>query len=87
MPMEKEPVLGAFYEDPEGVSFEVLDFDEDDGVIEVRYSDGLVSEIDLDAWFEMDLKLLKTDDDLDDSEDDDSNGDADEEDEDEDPDE
>ena len=59
MPMEKEPVVGAFYEDPEGISFEVLDFDEDEGIIEVQYSDGSVGEIDLDAWYEMDLRRFK----------------------------
>ena len=67
MPMEEEPVVGALYEDLDGVSFEVLDFDEDDGVIEVQYSDGSVSEIDLDAWYEMDLKLIEVDDDAEDS--------------------
>ena len=80
MPMEEEPVVGALYEDPEGVSFEVLDFDEDDGVIEVQYADGSVSEIDLDAWYEMDLKLIEDDDDSDDLEDDEVNGDSDEDD-------
>lgn len=59
MPIEKEPVIGAFYKDPDGTSFEVLDFDEDDGVIEVQYSDGSVSEIDIDTWFEMELRRFK----------------------------
>lgn len=66
MPMEEEPVIGGLYEDQDGVSFEVLDFDEDDGVIEVQYSDGSVSEIDLDAWYEMDLEFIEADDDTED---------------------
>ena len=78
--MEEEPVVGVLYEDPDGVWFEVLDFDEDDGVIKVRYFDDSVSAIDLEAWYEMDLQLIEADDDTDNSEDDDFNGDSDEED-------
>ena len=60
MPMEEEPVVGAMYEDEDGLAFEVLSFDEDDGTIEVQYEDGDVSEIDIDAWYEMDLTQLKS---------------------------
>jgi hypothetical protein len=60
MPMEEEPVVGAMYEDEDGLAFEVLSFDEDDGTIEVQYEDDKVSEIDIDAWYEMDLKQLKS---------------------------
>lgn len=60
MPMEEEPVVGAMYEDQDGLAFEVLSFDEDDGTIEVQYEDGEVSEIDIDAWYEMDLQQLKS---------------------------
>ena len=59
MPMEEEPVIGAMYEDEEGLAFEVLSFDEDEGTIEVQYEDGEVGEIDIDAWYEMDLQQLK----------------------------
>ncbi|MFL6623346.1 MAG: DUF6763 family protein [Sulfurifustis sp.] len=59
MPMEEEPVVGAMYEDQDGVAFEVLSFDEDDGTIEVQYEDGEVGEIDIDNWYEMDLQKLK----------------------------
>lgn len=60
MPMEEEPVVGAMYEDQDGLAFEVLSFDEDEGTIEVQYEDGEVGEIDIDAWYEMDLQPLKT---------------------------
>lgn len=60
MPMEEEPVVGAMYEDEDGLAFEVLSFDEDDGTIEVQYEDGEMSEIDIDAWYEMDLQPLKS---------------------------
>ncbi len=60
MPMEEEPVVGAIYQDPDGVAFEVVSFDEDDGTIEVQYEDGEVGEIDIDAWYEMELQQLRT---------------------------
>lgn len=60
MPMDEEPVVGAMYEDEDGLAFEVLSFDEDEGTIEVQYEDGEVSEIDIDAWYEMDLQQLKS---------------------------
>lgn len=60
MPMEEEPVVGKTYQDPDGLAFEILAFDEDDGTIEIEYTDGTVDEIDLDTWYEMDLRQLKT---------------------------
>ena len=60
MPMEEEPVVGKMYEDADGMAFEILAFDEDDGTIEIQYDDGTVDEIDLDTWYEMDLQQLKT---------------------------
>ena len=60
MPMEEEPVVGAMYEDEDGLAFEVLSFDEDDGIIEVQYEDGEVNEIDIDSWYELDLQKLKS---------------------------
>ncbi|HEY8553857.1 MAG TPA: DUF6763 family protein [Burkholderiales bacterium] len=59
--MDEEPVVGAMYEDEDGLAFEVLSFDEDEGIIEVQYEDGEVSEIDIDTWYEMDLQRLKSD--------------------------
>lgn len=59
MPMEEEPVVGAMYEDEDGLAFEVISFDEDEGIVEVQYEDGEVSEIDIDSWYELDLQRLK----------------------------
>ena len=58
MPIEEEPIVGAVYEDEERRSFEVIAFDEDLGTIEVQYEDETVNEIDLDAWYEMELKRV-----------------------------
>lgn len=68
--MEQEPVVGAMYEDQDGVAFEVLSFDEDEGTVEVQYEDGSVDEIDIDAWYEMDLEQLEYGDDDEDDDDD-----------------
>lgn len=68
MPMQEDPVVGAVYEDPDGLTFEVTDFDEDEGAIEVRYDDGSVDEIDIDTWYEMELRRLEGDDEDDEEE-------------------
>lgn len=61
MPMEEEPVVGAFYEDEEGRTFKVLAFDEDLATIEIQYGDGSLNEVDLDAWYGMDLERVQPD--------------------------
>lgn len=88
MPMYEEPVVGAFYEDREedGRTFEVTAFDENDGTIEIQYSDGTTDEIDLDDWYGMDLEQLESDED-EDEEDDIDDSDATDDDDDTDPDE
>ncbi len=59
MPIQEDPVVGVTYEDPDGQTFEVTDVDEDEGAIEVRYDDGSVDEIDIDTWYEMELRRLE----------------------------
>jgi len=63
MPMYEEPVVGAFYEDEDGRTFEVVAFDENDGTIEIQYTDSTSDEIDLDDWYGLDLERLETDED------------------------
>lgn len=58
--------MGAHYEDADGLIFEVTNFDVDEGVIEVRHADDSVSEIDIDTWYELELRRRKTDDDAED---------------------
>ncbi len=89
MPMHEEPVVGVFYKDQEedGRTFEVLAFDENVGTIEIQYSDGTTSEIDLDDWYGMELEQLESvdedddTDDVDDSDTDDDDTDLDDDDE------
>ncbi len=61
MPMYEEPVVGAFYEDEDGRTFEVVSFDENDGTIEIQYADNTSDEIDLDDWYGLDLERLEAD--------------------------
>ena len=60
MPMYEEPVVGAFYEDEDGRTFEVVSFDENDGTIEIHYADNTSDEIDLDDWYGLDLERLES---------------------------
>jgi hypothetical protein len=58
MPMYEEPVVGAFYEDEEGRTFEVIAFDENDGTVKIQYGESASEEIDLDDWYGLDLERL-----------------------------
>jgi len=60
MPMDLEPLVGAVYEDSEGRSFQVVGFDENEATVKLRYDDESVEEIDLDAWYEMDLEMISS---------------------------
>ena len=66
MPMYEEPVVGAFYEDEDGRTFEVVSFDENDGTIGIQYADNTSDEIDLDDWYGLDLERVETDEEDDD---------------------
>lgn len=70
MPMDTDPVIGAVYENADGRTFEVVAFDENEASVQLRYDDGSIEDIDLDAWYEMDLETIslpgeEADDDLD----------------------
>ncbi|MGH8371215.1 MAG: DUF6763 family protein [Gammaproteobacteria bacterium] len=52
------PMVGEWYVDPQGITFEVVAVDEADGTIEVQYFDGTVTEYDADAWPEMNLRQI-----------------------------
>jgi ribonuclease E len=58
MPMHEEPLVGATYENPEGRTFKVTAFDEDEGTLQVMYEDDSTETIDLDAWYDMDLEMI-----------------------------
>ena len=50
------PSIGAWYADAQGVLFEVVAVDQDDGTVEVHYFDGTVEELEADTWEEMNPK-------------------------------
>ncbi len=68
MPMQEEPIVGAQYEDADGLTFEVTDFDVDEGTIGIRRADDSVGEIDIDTWYELELRQCKTAEDAEDDE-------------------
>jgi len=56
MPSEFDPIVGNWYEHTDkGQKFEVVSLDEDNGTIGIQYFDGDLDEIDLDAWYEMEI--------------------------------
>lgn len=55
-PQPSKPAVGEWYADPQGISFEVVTLDEEDGSIGVQYFDGTLEELDADAWSEMQCK-------------------------------
>ncbi|HIP52500.1 MAG TPA: hypothetical protein EYH03_00615 [Chromatiales bacterium] len=48
-----KPVVGAWYQTPEGELFEVVACDPDEATIEIQFYDGTVEEYDEESWEEM----------------------------------
>jgi hypothetical protein len=55
MATELEPIVGDWYSF-RGRDFTVVDVDEDEGIVEIQYASGAVQQIDLNAWYDMDLE-------------------------------
>jgi hypothetical protein len=55
MATELEPIVGDWYS-YRGRDFTVVDVDEDEGIVEIQYASGAVQQIDLNAWYDMDLE-------------------------------
>lgn len=61
MSTESDPIVGNWYQDLDrGDKFEVVALDEDNGTVEIQYSDGDLDEIDLDAWYELTLEPIES---------------------------
>lgn len=57
MATEMEPVIGTWYFDADAQrNFEVINVDDDEGLVEVRDAEGESDEYLLDAWFELNLE-------------------------------
>ncbi len=64
MATDADPIVGSWYEIADkDKKFEVVALDEDNGLIDIQYFDGDLDEIDLDAWYEMDLTPTEVPDD------------------------
>lgn len=60
MATETDPIVGGWYEDLDRAQkFEVLDVDEDRGIVEIQYDDGDISEIELTDWYDMELETVE----------------------------
>ena len=55
MATELEPIVGDWYSH-RGRDFTVIDVDEDEGIVEIQYASGTVQQVDLSAWYDMDLE-------------------------------
>src|SRR5262245_64023197 len=55
MASELEPIVGDWY-NYRGRVFTVIDVDEDEGIVEIQYVSGTVQQVDLNAWYDMDLE-------------------------------
>jgi hypothetical protein len=47
------PVIGNWFRRSDGVLFEVVAVDEDDGTIETQHFDGTIGEVDIENWSKM----------------------------------
>lgn len=47
---EQIPVIGNWFQRPNGTLFEVVAIDEDDDTVEIQLFDGTISEIDVENW-------------------------------------
>ncbi|MFH0350640.1 MAG: DUF6763 family protein [Chromatiales bacterium] len=60
MSNEVDPVAGSWYEHIErGQKFEVVDVDDERGVIEVQYANGEIDEMDIDEWYDLEIEPIE----------------------------
>lgn len=58
--MEKlEPIIGEWYQMPEGTTFEVVALDQEEGTVEIQYFDGAIEEFDLPSWEQIPLQIVE----------------------------
>ena len=53
------PIVGAWYQFPEGETLEVVALDPEEQTIEVQFYDGTVEEYDFDTWDELGLQTAE----------------------------
>ena len=50
-----QPVVGDWYQDASGGTFEVVAYDFEEEAIEIQYFDGAIEELDLETWIALSL--------------------------------
>ncbi|MGR9108957.1 MAG: DUF6763 family protein [Gammaproteobacteria bacterium] len=71
MAADVDPIIGNWYQRlDKGQEFEVISFDEEEGIVEIQNADGNLEEIDIDSWYAMELESIEHEDDYEDSLDD-----------------
>ena len=64
MSTETDPIQGNWYRDlDKDEEFFVIDVYEDDGIVEIQHYDGDVEEIELDAWYDLNIEAVEPPDD------------------------
>lgn len=54
-----EPIVGNWYQNlDDDVIFEVVAFDEDEGLVEIQHEDGDLDQVDLDEWDQWELEAV-----------------------------
>jgi hypothetical protein len=60
MATDGDPVVGNWYQHlDKGQEFQVVAIDEESEVVEIQHFDGDVDEVELDAWYAMDLEAIE----------------------------
>lgn len=58
MSERNEPIVGEWFRDLEGKSFEIVAIDEPGRTVEIQYFDGDVEALDFDDWYEVELEPI-----------------------------
>ena len=59
MEFRVKPVVGEWYRSPEGMEFEVVAIDQDEGTVEIQYFDGAIEELEFSSWAQMPLEAIQ----------------------------
>jgi hypothetical protein len=79
MATDVDPIIGNWYQRlDKGQEFEVVDFDEEDGIMKIQHADGNREELDIDSWYALELESIEDPDEYAEEGLDDTDGDADE---------
>ena len=64
MATETDPIQGNWYRDlDKDEEFFVIDVYEEDGIVEIQHYDGDVEEIEMDAWYDLNIEAVEPPDD------------------------